>query len=135
MTRQAALTRIPLFTALAVANALPVGDVGINIQTATVALMGQRLNGLELSGTVTGAGSFDAHMYGRAPDSSVWAPIGSGINIGHINGGTAITGTTTFAWLNGLQNLGWLERVYLRITNVVGADLLLDATLIPIEER
>ena len=136
MSRQSSLARIALLTTVTADNGAPSGDAGINLQTATTALSGQRLNGLEI-GVAGGGGalSFDGFLWGRPPGSSQWSRVGSGVNIGHINGGTAITGNPAIAWLDGLDNLGWLERVYLEILNLTGAGFDLDATLIPIEER
>ncbi len=136
MSRQSALARIALLADITADNGAPSADAGINIQTATTALSGQRLNGLEI-GVVGGGGalSFDGFMWGRPVGSALWSRIGTGVNIGHINGGTVITGNPAINWLDGLENLGWLERVYLQILNRTGAGFDLDATLIPIEER
>jgi len=87
----------------------------------------------------TGAVSADVYIHGYedagpSGNDGEYSLLGSGTNVGHVNGGVAIAGTTKKVWRDILFNLGALDELYLEVLNLTGTSPTVDAYITYVDE-
>lgn len=138
MSRQNIGAGAELLAAITADSIAPVGDIGLVVATAFPGANPPPLDWLLrvrcqsiASPPASTAFEFDGWLWGRDKEDEVWGQIG--VADGQINNAVTISETAIvvvryFSYVG----LGLFQDLYLQCTNLVGADIQIDATLWPV---